>query len=116
MLASLYNVPQKSTDFLEFSFANMDNHRQIFSAIKAKYGRTLELYPIDPLFPNGDAKAYDLITAYNHQIMHDAQNSVLGITGNDLTTVDWTNPEQVSSWVNLHAFEHYQAASILQTG
>lgn len=111
MLASLYNIPQDTNGFNQFSFANVDQHRKIISAIRSKIGTQLTEYIIDPI------PLFDFPTwAYNHQLMHNAQNAVLGIVGNDLTTVDFSKPEQVANWISLHAFEHYQAAGILGIG
>lgn len=111
MLANLYNIPVDEKGWNQFSFANVDQHRKIISAIRAAGGIQLTEYIIDPI-PLFDFPAW----AYNHQLMHDAQNSVLGIVGNDLTTVDFSKPEQVSAWINLHFSEHQQAASILGLG
>ena len=108
MLANLYNIPTTEKGFLEFSFANVDEHRKALSAIRSIYTITLQEYIIDPI-PMFDFPAW----AYRHQQMHNQQNQVLGIAGNDLTSVDFTKPDQLSSWISLHAQEHYQAASIL---
>jgi hypothetical protein len=43
-------------------------------------------------------------------------DSILGIAGNDLSDVDWSNPDQLESWVWLHAQEHYRAETILGIG
>jgi hypothetical protein len=108
LLASLYNVPSDQNGFMELSFANVDEHRKIITAVKNAYGIAIQEYIIDPI-PLFDFPAW----AYRHQQMHNQQNAVLGIAGNDLTAVDLTKPDELASWVNLHAQEHYQAASIL---
>lgn len=109
MLPLLYNSPKDKSGFDEFSFANIDEHRKIATAVKTLYGITLSQYIIDPI-PLFDFSAW----AYRHQQMHNEQNAVLGIAGNDLTTVDLSKEDQVSAWINLHAQEHYQASAILE--
>ena len=108
MLANLYNpfTDQKSLD--QFSFNNLDEHRKIVSAARVRYNVSLPLYVIDPL-PQWDFPAW----AYRHQFMHNAQNQLLGIAGNDLTTLDFSRQDEIDSWIALHAQEHYQANSIL---
>lgn len=108
-LVNLYNIPTTPEGFAEFSFSNYDEHKKIFSAIQSAYATRLEEYIIEPL-PLFDFSAW----AYRHQLMHNEQNQVLGIAGNDLTSIDFTKPDQLASWINLHAQEHYQAASILR--
>ena len=111
MLASLYNIPSDERSFWHFSFANTDQHRQIISAIRSLYKINLPEYILDPI-PQDDFPAW----AYRHQQMHNQQNQVLGIAGNDLTTLDITKQDEVSDWIQLHAKEHYQAATKLGIG
>lgn len=108
MLPLLYNVPTDQNSFMEMSFANVDEHRKIITAVRTLYSITIQEYIIDPI-PMFDFSGW----AYRHQLMHNQQNAVLGIAGNDLTAVDLTKPDEVAAWTNLHAQEHYQAASIL---
>ena len=111
MLASLYNIPTDEETFNRFSFANVDQHRKIISAIRTLYGKSLTEFILDPV-PPSDLPAW----AYRHQQMHNAQNAVLGIAGNDLTTVDYTRPDEMEDWVQIHAQEHYKAAAQLGIG
>ena len=108
MLASLFNIPSNKEQINEFSFANKDHHTQIAQALQRLYAVTLPVYLIDPipLFSPG-------VWLYNHQAMHDAQNAVLGIQGNDFTDLDFDKPDQLSNWIWLHANEHAQAAKLL---
>ena len=108
-LPNLYNAITDDKSLMEFSFANVDEHRKILAAIRNTYNINLQEYIIDPI-PSWDFSAW----AYRHQQMHNEQNSVLGITGNDLTSVDFTKQDQVYAWAQLHAQEHYQAAQILR--
>lgn len=110
-LATLFNIPNFSDVDTQshFSFANNDHHRQIASAVFRLYNIVLPVYLLDPM------PMYSLgIWLQNHQDAHNAQNAVLGIAGNDLSDLDLSKPDQISSWIFLHAIEHRQAADKLQ--
>lgn len=108
MLASLYNIPRDYQGLNQFSFANADHHTQVFNSILSKYSINLTVYLIDPIPLNNLG-----VWLYNHQQMHDLQNAVLGIAGNDFTDLDFSKPDESANWFYLHAIEHYQAAQAL---
>lgn len=108
MLASLFNVPQAESEFDDWSFTNMDQHRQITDALARQRSITLPLYALDPI-PPSDVLGWLEI----HQDAHAAFTQALGIGGFDLTDVDFQNTEQLAAWIRLHALEHQQAAQIL---
>ena len=111
MLASLFNVFKDKQGMDQFSFANNDSHLRISVAIRATYSVTIPSYIIDPI------PFRDLGTWLNtHQAVHNYVDVILGIAGNDLSDVDWRNPDQLSSWIWLHAQEHYQAETRLGIG
>jgi len=108
MLATLFNVFTDAQGLHQFAFANADQHR-LQTARLREYGVDLTDYILDPI-PQGE----DLETWLQvHQQAHLQVNTVLGIAGNDLSDVDFKNPDQVASWVWLHAQEHRQAAEKL---
>lgn len=107
-LANLFNIPGDQQDLLTFSFSNMDQHRQIVSAIGSSRGVRLSLYELDPI-PHVDVATWLII----HQQAHVDFTTTLGIAGVDLTAVDFRDPEQMASWIRLHADEHQQAAAKL---
>ena len=89
----------------------MAHHRDINEKIYVLLKLALPEYILDPIDPN-DTGTWE----YQHQLMHDNQNSILGIQGQDLTGVDWKNPEVLTAWVFLNSSEHYQAAEELLIG
>lgn len=107
-LATLFNIPQGPEDFWNFSFANMDQHRQIVDQAARLRGVNLNLYALDPV-PTFDPDTWLRI----HQQAHVDFTNLLGIGGVDLTSVDFRDPEQLASWIRLHADEHLQASNIL---
>ena len=110
-LADLYNVPNNDEERALWAFAHMAHHRDINRRIYELVKVALVEYPLEPIDVN-DTSNWE----YQHQIMHDSQNQLLGIQGNDLTSVDWKNPELLEGWIFLNRVEHYQAASILGIG
>lgn len=103
-LANIANVPHTDTELSIFSFANADSHLRIINAIRSKSGAMLLYSPVDPI-PKADISTW----GYMHQQMHNDMNSALGLAGNDLTDVDFSQPGQVAAWIELHFREHYAA-------
>lgn len=107
-LALLSTDPVTPTLFTEWSFSHMAHHQDIARRIYELYGRALPLFVIDPVDPR-DPEAM----LQNHQTMHNNQNAVLGIDGNDLLSVDFGDREQRAAWIFLNFSEHQQANQIL---
>ena len=89
----------------------MTHHREINKAIFAITGVNLPEYILDPIDPNDTGVWED-----QHQIMHQDFDAVIGISGFDLTDVNFKNPELLAGWIQLNANEHYQASQILGIG
>ncbi|MDE2470256.1 MAG: hypothetical protein KGL35_16280 [Bradyrhizobium sp.] len=104
MIAALFNNITTPEALHQFSFANADLHARM----TARLGLAT-VYVLDPI-PTGPALTDWL---WRHQEAHNLFNAALGIAGNDLTDVDFQKPDQLASWVWLHAQEHYQAANKL---
>ena len=110
-LANLFNVPRTDDERAAWSFSHMAHHRDINAAIYRLLKIALPEYILDPIDPK-DTGQWE----YQHQLMHDNQNQILGIQGQDLTGVDWKNPELLTAWVFLNSNEHFQASEILLIG
>lgn len=109
-LATLANIPAESDprSFAEFSFSNMDRHRDVIFAIGSQRQINLPLYVLDPI------PLYDISSwLYTHQAAHNDINDVLSVEGVDLTAIDFRDQEQVASWIRLHVNEHQQWDQIL---
>ena len=106
---SLFNLPSSEESFLRFTFENSEHHRAITQATLAQHSVTLPTYILDPVYRH--AMPTWLL---HHQLMHNAMNNVLNLIGNDLTTVDFNDKEQLSNWIELHAEEHRAAAMALR--
>lgn len=110
-LANLYNVPSTDEERAAWSFSHMAHHRDINQRIYTLVKVALPEYILDPIDPN-DVGQWE----YQHQLMHDTQNQILGINGQDLTGVDWKDQRILAAWIFLNSDEHYQASQILGIG
>jgi hypothetical protein len=110
-LADLANVPTTDEERAQWSFAHMAHHRDINRRIYELVKVALPEYILDPVNPE-DSGDWE----YQHQLMHDAQNSILGIVGQDLTGIDWKDQRVLTAWIFLDFNEHYQASNILEIG
>lgn len=110
-IADIYNVPTTVQDRALWSFAHIAHHRDINRRIYELVKIALPEYIIDPIDPDNPGE-----WEYLHQQMHDAQNNILGIQGQDLTDVNWKDQRLLAGWIWLNANEHVQAANILEIG
>lgn len=111
-LAGLFNIPASDEELLQWSFVHAAQHLEISNAI---YARTLIVLPqflLDPFDPKNRSSMETW--AYQHQLMHNNQNQILGIEGFDLTDVNWQDQEERAAWISLNANEHVQASNILE--
>ena len=103
-LATIANIPETDETLAQWSFSHQAHHFDINQGILKKFGISLPLFPTDPMNLN------DLGTFfYWHQTMHNNQNAILGIEGNNLLDVDWTNKGQLTIWVQTNLTEHQEA-------
>jgi hypothetical protein len=110
-LADLYNVPTNDEERAQWAFAHMAHHRDINRRIYELIAVALPEYILDPVNPD-DSGEWE----YQHQLMHDNENQILGIIGQDLTGIDWKDQRILTAWIQLNSSEHYQASNILEIG
>lgn len=113
-LAGLYNVPQDQLQLAQWSFINASAHADIVRVIYQRTGEVLQSYVLDPFDPTNPTSMQNWL--YQHQLMHQQMDAVLGIAGYDLLDVDWTDRGQFAAWIDSHASEHLQAGQILNLG
>ncbi len=113
-IAALQNIPGTAEELAIWAFCHQAHHIDINATIYNLANIALPLFILDPFDPNnGDQMG---TWAYQHQQMHDNQNALLGIAGNNLVDVDWTNQNELAGWINLNFIEHLQASNILGVG
>ena len=110
-IANLANIPADEQTLMEWSFAHMAHHVDLNAYLQREKKVNLPIFPLDPVNPA------DMATwSYQHQLMHNNQNQLLGISGNDLLDVDWQDQGQRATWIFLNFAEHLQATNITGVG
>lgn len=107
-IAVLWETPETEADFRHWGFAHMVHHRDINEQLYRLTGINIEQTVLDPV--NRDKTSG---WEYQHQIMHNAVNSILNIGGFNLTSPSWDDPDSLRSWTEVHATEHRNWAAIL---
>jgi len=107
-VAAIFNVPTDRSSTDEWAFSHAAHHRDINRRIFEVHGIIMPEFVLDPFNPQ------DLgMFGFQHQILHNLQNTILDIVGNDLLDVQWRDQGERASWINLNAREHLQASQIL---
>lgn len=107
-LADLFNVPNSDEEMAKWSFIHMAHHRDLNSAIYAKYGDVLPEYAIDPIDLSDPGSFLDL-----HQQMHNNNDAITGISGYNLSEVDFNDKSKLAAWIYLNATLHVAEAGAL---
>ena len=117
-LAQINEIPRTDDDMKRWSFSHMANHRDIIRRIyeittpvppaTTPAPISLNPWPLDPFDPNNLGE-----WLYQHQIMHQQMDAILGIAGYDLLGLDWSDPDQIVEWIGFNSNEHVQASKIL---
>jgi hypothetical protein len=110
-VASLYNVPSNDDELRAWASIHMRHHIDINAALYRLLKIALPLYLLEPIDVDNTGDWEN-----NHQQMHQTQDALMGITGFDLTGVNWEDQNLMSGWIYLNASEHLQAANILGIG
>ena len=110
-LAGIFNVPTTPDELKVWATTHASHHRDINRAIYQITGVNLPEFILDPIDPSNTSVWED-----QHQIMHSNFDEILGISGYDLSQVDFTNQEFLTGWITLNSNEHLQASNILGIG
>jgi hypothetical protein len=109
-LADLFNVPLTDADMATWSFNHMAHHRELNATILREKNIALPEYILDPVNP-ADPEGF----LYQHQQMHNNTDAIYGISGFDLTDVDWLDPDNRAGWIWLNATLHVAEADATET-
>lgn len=110
-IASLYNIPTVPKELDDWSFFHMVHHRDVNEEIFLLTGIHIDEFALDPIDPKNPGQ-----WEYQHQAMHLAVNNVLGISGFDLSDIEFTQPDKFAGFIQSNASEHVQWANILGVG
>lgn len=105
-LAALLNIPKSPEDWNWWSFNHRLEHDRLRQAIQSKTNGTVNLfqYQLDPI-------DFTDVTEWlaRHQQAHDDFNEVLSLQGVDLEGADFSDSNQLQSWIYLQWQEHNTA-------
>ena len=90
--------------FDEWAWAHFQHHLAIARAVLQV--KKVELI-VPSIFPINIANIQ--VWLQNHQGLHNAQNALLGIQGNDLSSLNWTDEKQREGFFYLNFVEHRSA-------
>lgn len=110
-LVQLLSPPPTDRGFEEYSFAHYQHHRLLIDTILQVKG--VQLVYLD-IYPVTQANFQSFLE--NHQQLHDDYEGLLGIQGNDLSSVDFNDEKQRASWTWLNFTSHQSAVKILGQG
>lgn len=113
MQAVLSEVPTSPQDWEVWSRAHRESHAMIREAIRTREENPIDL-PDYPLEPMEQAEIGGFLQ--RNQRMHVDFNGVLQLTNVDLSSVDFTDPEQLATWIYLHWSNHRDAEAALGIG
>lgn len=105
-LADLYNIPTDDASMQFWSFAHMAHHRDMIRVVQQTLNIGLEEFILDPVNLSDPVQFLD-----QHQQMHNQLDALFGISGFDLTEVNWADAGQRSGWIWQNAQLHLQEAT-----
>ncbi len=103
MIAVLLNRPTDQQQLANFSFANQNHHDLVVTTLRALGSTQVNRYIMDPVSLE-DMNNFLI----RHQQSHNEINGVLGVAGNDLSSVNFRDVNSLESWLQLHFSEHQQ--------
>lgn len=107
-IASLFNVPVSPETTAEYAFNHMAHHRDVNRRILEIFNVIVPEFALDPMNLGNLG-----VWGNQHQQMHNDTNFILGVEGNDLTDVSWSDINERTAWIFLNSNEHYQWSNLL---
>ena len=109
MLADLINFATEGATAARWTLANMDLHRRSADAVQVQKNKTLQIYPVDPIFP-GDWESW----LQNHQQMH-VNNPSISLRDFHLhTNLSKIPPFNITNIIDRPMFFLFKSNSIIQ--
>ena len=107
-VVNIFNVPTTPNELAQWSFLHMAMHRGQNLAVFRQFKVYLPEYVLDPFDPQASGGWF-----YNHQLMHNNMDAILGVSPFDLIDVQWSDEAQRIGWVQSHAQQHQQETNQL---
>ena len=109
MLCTLLEVPETEDDWGRFAWHNLDQINLIQQAILQQYGLEVTSYILFPLPLDNPSQWLQ-----NNQSAHNDFNTALGLQSHNIEDLDFNNPDEVASWINLNYQELFDASEMLK--
>ena len=110
-LPFLYFVPNSDDDWKAWAFNHAADHYSIVNQVFISKSQNLTPFILSPM-DKDDVGMW----LYQHAIMHSQMNQAVGTSGNDLLSLDWSDPDQFAQWLRLNATEHQAVSAALGLG
>ena len=108
-LLQISTAPRTPAEWLEWSFSHQANHQDTARVVFKTKGVRVNVPPLDPIEQTTS-------WLYNHQQLHADVNKALGIQGQNLLLVDWSDEESVLDWVLANFDDHQRQCTVLNLG
>lgn len=109
-VVDIFNVPTTPEELQRWSFLHMALHRSENLAVFRRFNILLVENILDPIDLQPNSGWF-----YDHQVMHNNMDQILGIEQFNLLDVDWDDPGQRLGWLQSHAQLHKQETDKLET-
>ena len=104
----LLAIPPTENGWAEFWWSHWEDHLEIQKAVQKLNGTNLPIYPINP-WVTSDAEGI----LERHQQFHDDFNENLKLGAQDVSSINFKDPDSVKQWLYANWSEHQAARSAL---
>jgi hypothetical protein len=103
--AVIGNVPNTEQEWSDWAFSHQDHHRLMHAYVEQTFGISLPEYVLAPFNRNDPADLQRWL--YQHQISHDQQDALIGVSGFNLNSANFNDPNQLRQWIFTNNGLHY---------
>lgn len=107
-VVNIFNIPGTDEEQKTWSLLHMILHRDMISAIGKVHNVVLPEFILDPWDPTKPGSWF-----YDHQLMHNQMDGVLGVSPINMVDVKWSDPNERIGWFQAHAIQHQQETQTL---
>lgn len=107
-LVNLINAQPGPQGWDFYWFANWVDHQEIQQEIQSQFSINFPIYVIEPW---NSAGADNILL--QHQLFHNDMNGITGVSGEDLSRLNFKDQQAVKDWIYQHYQEHMQVREVL---
>lgn len=94
-------IQYDSAGLQRWMFDHWQDHIEIINGVQRILGTKLAMYPIYPFTPESPDTWVQA-----HLQMHFDMNNALGLSGDDISSVDFSHPDDVAAFIDVNFLEH----------